>query len=249
MPIANSIVVHQPHFLPWPPYLAKIALCENFVVQDDVQFRKGYFHNRTKLLDKNGIPHWITVPVHADSKTLLCQTLVAYENKNVLLKIRNKFVSYYQASNSHPSLERILGFIRRALYLEKTKSLMDLNVESIMFLLEILNIPPPRIHFASRIPSSGSEDRTDRLISIIKHCDAEVFVTGWGQSISRQVHDLDLLAKERIKLVSLDSEEVANLFNITSSMTGVSTAHWLIKLGEQETQNLFSRLLEAQTHR
>jgi hypothetical protein len=152
MRITKSIVIHQPHFLPWPPYLAKIALCESFVVQDDVHFRKGYFHNRTKLLDKNGIPHWITIPVHADSNTLLYQTLIAYENKNVLLKIRNRLLSDYPAADSHPSLGRILGFIKRALFVEKTKSLVDLNMQSIMLLLDMLSITPPKIYLASGIP-------------------------------------------------------------------------------------------------
>jgi hypothetical protein len=47
-------MIHQPHFFPWPPYMARVVLSEIFVVLDDLSYRKVYYQNCTKLIDNNG---------------------------------------------------------------------------------------------------------------------------------------------------------------------------------------------------
>ena len=62
---------HQPSFLPWPGYLHRIALCDTFIILDDVQFERNSFTNRNRLKTANG-PVWLTVPLemkgHTESK-------------------------------------------------------------------------------------------------------------------------------------------------------------------------------------
>ena len=41
----------------------KIKSVELFVILDDVEFRKGYFHNRNKIIDNLGKEQWITIPL------------------------------------------------------------------------------------------------------------------------------------------------------------------------------------------
>ena len=56
------ISAHQPAFMPWLGYLHKIAVCEKFVILDDVQFEKNSFINRNYIMGHNG-PILLTVPI------------------------------------------------------------------------------------------------------------------------------------------------------------------------------------------
>lgn len=55
--------IHQPEFLSYYGFYAKVLQSELLIILDDVQFVKNYFHNRNKIL-LNGKEQYITVPVH-----------------------------------------------------------------------------------------------------------------------------------------------------------------------------------------
>lgn len=59
--------IHQPAYLPWLGYFDRIAAVDRFVYLDTVQFQKGSFQNRNKVLTRNG-PVWLTVPVETAGK-------------------------------------------------------------------------------------------------------------------------------------------------------------------------------------
>lgn len=59
-----TVAIHQPNYLPWLGYFAKIARADTFVFLDDVQFGKGGYTNRVQVLSAKG-PRWLTVPVAA----------------------------------------------------------------------------------------------------------------------------------------------------------------------------------------
>ena len=59
--------IHQPAYLPWLGYFDRIARVDVFIYLDTVQFQKGSFQNRNKVLcgDKS---IWLTVPVQTAGK-------------------------------------------------------------------------------------------------------------------------------------------------------------------------------------
>jgi hypothetical protein len=56
------VSIHQPAYLPWMGYLARIAASDIFIYLDTVQFEKNSFTNRNRVKTANG-PIWLTVPV------------------------------------------------------------------------------------------------------------------------------------------------------------------------------------------
>jgi len=52
----------QPYFFPYIGYLQLIAAVDRFVIYDDVNFIKGGWINRNRIL-VNGNPCWLTVPI------------------------------------------------------------------------------------------------------------------------------------------------------------------------------------------
>jgi hypothetical protein len=57
------IAIMQPYFAPFGGYFRLLSETDLFVCFDDVQFpRRGRVHRNT-LLDRNGAPQWLTLPL------------------------------------------------------------------------------------------------------------------------------------------------------------------------------------------
>lgn len=48
------VAIHQPEHLPWLGFFNKMANADEFVILDNVQYRKRYFQNRNKILVNGG---------------------------------------------------------------------------------------------------------------------------------------------------------------------------------------------------
>jgi hypothetical protein len=59
-----KLAIHQPHYMPWPGYLAKRAAADLFIYLDTVQYEKNGWQNRNQIVTPAG-PRWLTIPVHA----------------------------------------------------------------------------------------------------------------------------------------------------------------------------------------
>ncbi|WP_374573314.1 WbqC family protein [Phenylobacterium sp.] len=65
------VSIMQPYLLPYIGYFQLIAASDVFVIYDDVQYMKGGWINRNRVL-LNGAPHWLTMPVaHSPLHTLI----------------------------------------------------------------------------------------------------------------------------------------------------------------------------------
>ncbi|MDC0439782.1 orotidine-5'-phosphate decarboxylase [Gammaproteobacteria bacterium] len=57
-----KISIHQPQYIPWMPYFAKIKEADLFVLLDHVEFQKNGLQNRNQIKSSSGAS-WLTVPV------------------------------------------------------------------------------------------------------------------------------------------------------------------------------------------
>ncbi len=121
--------IHQPHFLPWLGYYNKLTNSDVFVVQDDVQFRKLYFQNRTFIKNMHGQRHRITIPVSFGHSDLIRDVKIA-GSKWLLSLLRTIEYSYRRS----PYFElvwddfcRILSKPRRYLF-DITMPLLELTI-------------------------------------------------------------------------------------------------------------------------
>jgi hypothetical protein len=56
------IAIHQPNYFPWLGYFHKIAVADQFIFLDDVQYSKNSYTNRVQI--RNGDQaKWMTVPI------------------------------------------------------------------------------------------------------------------------------------------------------------------------------------------
>ena len=61
------VSIHQPEHFPYLGYFQKMADTDAFVLLDNVNYRKNYFQNRNRFMNKNGVEEWFTIPVPKDS--------------------------------------------------------------------------------------------------------------------------------------------------------------------------------------
>lgn len=71
-----KVAVLQSNYIPWKGYFDIIHDVDLFLFEDDVQYTKQDWRNRNIILTQNG-PQYLTIPVKADSQTLICECKMA----------------------------------------------------------------------------------------------------------------------------------------------------------------------------
>ena len=84
----NNLIqsAHQPNFLPWIGYFAKINQSHVFVFSDDVRYSKQQLTNRANFIDVNGKTFTCTIPVNKTSGSRLFEKTItlAISNERIL---------------------------------------------------------------------------------------------------------------------------------------------------------------------
>lgn len=171
---------HQPNFLPWLPYFAKIATCDVFVILDDAQYPQGSWVNRVRL-DLPGGMQWLSVPVHAHLSSLIHQVSIDYSRdwvKKALASLRQAYSRHAHFQTLFPGLEEI--------FLRRPGRLLELNLSLLDWALNWLGLTPQLV-FSSRLQTSGRGSR--RLVELCQQLQASHYLAGEG---ARNYEDVQL---------------------------------------------------------
>lgn len=163
------VMIHQPHFIPWPGYFARCLASSAVVFLDNVRFKKDYFHNRTKIVRRDGSVRWLTIPVDHTTRQLSINKVMissAFKNRVINNILRDSYCS-------SPDFKDILAKIEQSLD-SCRGSLASLNINLLRYIINNLTsdrCPPPEMYLASEFEHEN--DRTKRLITISQnlHCD------------------------------------------------------------------------------
>lgn len=186
------VAIHQPEHLPWLGFFNKMANADEFVILDNVQYRKRYFQNRNKIL-VNGGDMYIGVPVRLDDyreKTIADMEIytdkeVPWENK-YLKAIEYNYKRHPFFYEYYPFFEDLIG--------RHMKSLYDFNMAIITYFAEALKISTKFIK-ASELFPVGS--KSDLILDISKRAGADVYLSG---PAGRDYMDLDKYEKENVEV-------------------------------------------------
>lgn len=162
----------QPTYLPWTGYFNLIFQSDVFVFLDDVQYERGSWQNRNRIL-LNGQPHFLTVP---SIRTQLSEQIKMVEidaKKNW----RSKHVkTIKQAYGKHPYADSLEVFQKFILDTSLTK-LVDLNIEIISAVASCLGMKK-NFFRSSELGLDGQ--RTKRLILISQHFGCDEYLSPIG---------------------------------------------------------------------
>lgn len=192
--IGGTVMIHQPHMLPWVHYLARMSLAEAVVFLDNVPFRKGYFQNRTSIRGKNGQSTMVSLPIERGrSRRMLSQTRIFddYGKRKLFRTTECAFKDNFRW--------RMHGGALRQNILRETSSLARYNIDLLVMCLMMLRWPIPRIYLSSSI--SSTDDPTGRIVEICRELEYTKILCGWGAST--RIHDSIVLDKAGLSLIGL----------------------------------------------
>jgi hypothetical protein len=186
---------HQPNYLPYLGYFDKMAQCEVFVIQDNVQYERHDFQNRNQIKTVKGAT-WITVPVEHVGDTL------PFKEIRIAKRLESEWGLHHwrilKTNYEHaPYWKQYRDFFEET-YNKKWEYLIDLNLYLIKGIMKFLRIKTSLV-MASSLAVSGKS--SNMILAQCKSVGANVYLSGIG---GRDYLDIPLLEKAGLKVVFQD---------------------------------------------
>lgn len=157
----KNVVITQSNYIPWKGYFDAIALADEFVIYDDMQYTRRDWRNRN-LIKTPGGPQWLTIPVEVKGKYFqkINETEVSERDWNV------KHWRTLQANYAKAPYFRDLKDWAENLYMTvPSTNLTEINHHFLSGICRLIGIEK-RFRFSSEFELA--EERTERLVNICR---------------------------------------------------------------------------------
>ncbi len=171
----SSIAIMQPYLFPYLGYFQLLNSVDLFVLYDDVQYMKGGWINRNRILEKNS-PSYLTFPIKKDSTYLNINErsfseLSDMEKRKVLRRIE---AAYKDA----PHFTETYGILTRFLDREYKNAAEDIRL-SFQMIQEYLGLPVNFV-FSSTLKDTIGLKGLERVLTICRSLNADVYINAPG---------------------------------------------------------------------
>ena len=153
------VSIHQPEHFPYLGYFQKMADADAFVLLDNVNYRKNYFQNRNRFMNKNGVEELFTIPVPKDSVKMNIKDVVVSDT-NWRDKVLKQILYNFGVDLS---------------YIYESSKLIDINTASIVYCMHRLGILTSLVR-ASDLNVTGS--KSELLANICREMGATKYISG-----------------------------------------------------------------------
>lgn len=196
-----KVAMMQPYLFPFLGYFQLLNAVDVFVFADDVNFIKGGFIHRNKILFQNE-EFYITVPCEKKSQNkLINEVRLSTKTKgypdNILLTIKQAYAKAPFITDVFPIIESIFNS-----GVDNISTLAAASVESVSNYLE-LNVDF-KFSSASFNHTKGLE-KSIRLIKITKELGGDTYMNPIGGT---KIYDKEIFENQGIKLYFLESEAI-----------------------------------------
>lgn len=219
-----KVAIHQPHYLPWLPYLMKIEECDAFIFLDSVDFQKNGLQNRNQIKTSQGA-HWLTVPVQQrfgqKIRDVKIDNRVDWRRKHW-----QSIQQCYRKAAAFKSYERDL----EELYSLPWTWLNELNIALVTLMLRWTNIHTPIMMSSSM---NGEGTASDLVLALCLEVGAKQYLSGTG---GRNYLDHDAFEKAGVEIIyrpSVLCTEYPQLFPQAGFMNHLSALDIILNCGER----------------
>jgi len=163
------VAIHQPNYLPWCGYFAKIAAADRFIVLDDVPMPRGRSYlSRAQILGPAG-PQWLSMPVLRGGQPLIKDARLMMD-KWPTRHLRTLRARYGPLRHGPSILARLATHLDRP-----SERLADVNIALLRELLSLLGIRTPLV-CASELAVSGQGSR--HLLDLVRAIGGSAYLSG-----------------------------------------------------------------------
>ncbi|MEW6429154.1 MAG: WbqC family protein [Thermodesulfobacteriota bacterium] len=166
------VAVHQPQYMPWLGYFAKLAAADHFVLLDSVQYKKNEWQNRNRIKNGQGW-QWLTVPVSYRFPMRIGEVAVDERQNWRTTHLRSIETNYRRA----PFFAWLRPFLQ-SVYERPWATIAELNGFVVREIAGLLGIST-RIVAASEL-GALPDDADERLIAIVRAVGGDVYLAGSG---------------------------------------------------------------------
>lgn len=189
----NEMIVSimQPYFFPYLGYFQLMAASDTFVVYDDVQFIKGGWVHRNRIL-LNGGPVWMTLPIASAAHTLEIRHREYLPGREHRTKLLRRLEGAYRKA---PNFDATMGLVERILNLPD-ENIATLNTHALREVASAIGIRT-KILVSSSLGNDDPDRGAQRVAGICKKLGASVYLnsiggTGLYDAAFFRAHQLDL---------------------------------------------------------
>ncbi len=214
----KKVSLMQPYLFPYIGYFQLINAVDLFIVYDDVQWIKGGWINRNRIL-ADGEPHYVTLPVKKDSHSKNINkrefaSTVKLEKERTLDEIKDAY-------RDAPCFNGALPLIKKIFTLDEQNVAIFIT-NSIREICNYLGISA-EIALSSDLDKNQGLRSQDRVVDICKTVEAGTYINAIG---GKDLYDKASFAQQNIKLSFIQSsiveyEQFANEFTPNLSIIDV----------------------------
>jgi WbqC-like protein len=165
------VAVHQPNYLPWCGYFAKMLAADAFVFLDDAQLPQGRsFVSRVKIASGRDADQWLTVPVRKGAAAIRD---VEFADEPWADKHRRTLQHVYAKTRCFAEVMDLVG----PAYEDPGPSLGEFNIRLVTRIADYLGYAG-EFHRSSDHPADVSADA--RIAQLVADVGGDVYVSGAG---------------------------------------------------------------------
>ena len=227
----TTVAIHQPNYLPWLGYFAKMAAADIFVLLDDVQFSKGSYTNRVQMA-RAGAPVWLTVPVTHKFGAQIREVGIASPDwtRGHVETLKQAYRKAARFSEVWPELERWLA--------QASGSLADINSGLIRQFAARLGLSA-RLTMSSELPIAVDAAADQRLALIVAYlAPGGTYLSGAGGA---KYQTEPMFAAHGLKLAYSTFKLAPYACSGDTFLPGLSVVDALFHLGWEETAAIVHR--------
>ena len=189
------LAIMQPYFLPYLGYFQLIHSVDTFVIYDDVNYIKGGWINRNRILGNQGGSELITLKTLGASPNRLINEVKVGGNRQKLLKtITQRYSRAPQFDQVYPLLSQILAVdessLTRFLFLQLQIICKYLGIE-------------PTWKLSSEISKDSSLKGQDKVIAICRALGASTYINAIG---GRNLYCREAFDEQQMELSFIESK-------------------------------------------
>ena len=205
--------IMQPYFFPYLGYWQLINAVDKFVIYDDVNYIKGGWINRNRIL-LNGSAHYINMYMNGASSNKKINEIDLEKNIHML----NKNIKMLEAAyKDAPFFGKVFPLIKKVLYNFDVNNIAEYIENIIREILIYLDISTEVI-MSSNIKKNNCLKAQDKVIEICKILNADEYVNAIGgqslyskKAFSEEGIELKFIKENDIVYKQYDNEFVRDL--------------------------------------